>query len=208
MRDDRPLVGLTMGDVAGIGPEVIARAWGESPLRTLARPVVIGSADVLERALRCVSGGAEVVRIGSPEEANPSRAVIPCLDATEQDLGDVEPGRIDQEGREGGAGLPFRGDRPGPGRPSGRDHDIAAEQGVAPRGGGFASGAHGDAGRALWREGSCHDALRRPADRLGGRGAGCRPRHAPCAAAPGLRAAERIAACWRRSRWPTGPCGH
>ncbi len=26
-RTNRPMVGLTMGDVAGIGPEVIARGW-------------------------------------------------------------------------------------------------------------------------------------------------------------------------------------
>ena len=27
--DNRPRVALTMGDVAGIGPEVIARAWSD-----------------------------------------------------------------------------------------------------------------------------------------------------------------------------------
>ncbi len=32
VRDPRPLVALTMGDVAGVGPEVIARAWADEPL--------------------------------------------------------------------------------------------------------------------------------------------------------------------------------
>jgi 4-hydroxythreonine-4-phosphate dehydrogenase len=89
------LVALTMGDVAGVGPEILARAWGESPLRTLARPFVVGSCSVLERALRCVRGKAEVQEIARPEEAEPSARWIPCLEATEQDLADVEPGRID-----------------------------------------------------------------------------------------------------------------
>ena len=46
---ERALVALTMGDVAGIGPEVIARAWNDSRLHALARPLVIGDPAVLKR---------------------------------------------------------------------------------------------------------------------------------------------------------------
>jgi 4-hydroxythreonine-4-phosphate dehydrogenase len=95
LRDDRPVVALTLGDVAGVGPEVVARAWGESPLRTLARPFVVGSKCVLERALACVDCRASVQEIVEPEEAEPSARVIPCLEATEQDVAAVPPGRID-----------------------------------------------------------------------------------------------------------------
>lgn len=94
-RDDRPLVALTMGDVAGVGPEVIARAWGETPLRALARPFVVGSRSVLERALAVVGGQATVQEIAQPEEAQPSARVIPCLEATDQDLAEVAPGEVD-----------------------------------------------------------------------------------------------------------------
>ncbi len=52
--EERPLVALTMGDVAGIGPEVIARAWNDPRLHALARPLVIGDPAVLERALELV----------------------------------------------------------------------------------------------------------------------------------------------------------
>jgi 4-hydroxythreonine-4-phosphate dehydrogenase len=93
--EDKPLVALTMGDVAGVGPEIIARAWSESPLRTLARPLVVGSRPVLERALHCVGVAADVQEIARPEEAEPSARRIPCLEATGQDLADVRPGRVD-----------------------------------------------------------------------------------------------------------------
>src|SRR5262245_24707142 len=83
-RDDRPLVALTLGDVAGVGPEVIARAWDDSPLRTLARPFVVGSKSVLERALACVGVRASVQAIAAPEEAEPSSRVLPCLEATDE----------------------------------------------------------------------------------------------------------------------------
>lgn len=105
MHDDRPLVALTMGDVAGVGPEIIARAWGESPLRTLARPFVVGSAAVLRRALACVGGTAEIQAIERPEQADPTAHAIPCLDATDIHLDDVAPGRVD--GRAGCAACDF-----------------------------------------------------------------------------------------------------
>ncbi len=95
LKDDRPLVALTMGDVAGVGPEVIARAWGDSPLRTLARPFVVGSRAVLERALACMNVRAVVQEIARPEDAAPSARSIPCLEATAEDVSSVAPGRVD-----------------------------------------------------------------------------------------------------------------
>src|SRR5918993_240187 len=84
-----------MGDVAGVGPEVIARAWGDSPLRALARPFVIGSRPVLERALACVGVLASVEPIARPEDAHPSSRVIPLLEATEVDVASIPPGLVD-----------------------------------------------------------------------------------------------------------------
>lgn len=95
VNDDRPLVALTMGDVAGVGPEVIARAWGDSPLRTLARPFVVGSRSMLERALGCVGVSAVVQTISRPEDAKPTARTIPCLEATEENVSDITPGRVD-----------------------------------------------------------------------------------------------------------------
>ncbi len=84
-----------MGDVAGVGPEVIARAWGDSPLRTLARPFVVGSRSVLERALGCMGVRASVQEILRPEDAEPSARTIPCLEATREDVASIPPGRVD-----------------------------------------------------------------------------------------------------------------
>jgi 4-hydroxythreonine-4-phosphate dehydrogenase len=94
-----------MGDVAGVGPEIIARAWDDSPLRTLARPFVIGSRSVLERALACVGGRAEVQEILQPEDAEPCKRLIPCIEASTQDLAEVAPGRVDS--RAGRAAYDF-----------------------------------------------------------------------------------------------------
>ncbi len=95
----RPLVGLTMGDVAGIGPEVIVRGWLDPRLHDLARPLVIGDPAVLERALALVGSPApiKIQPVAAPEQADPSPRVIPCLAVVEKlgDLSQVLPGVVD-----------------------------------------------------------------------------------------------------------------
>jgi 4-hydroxythreonine-4-phosphate dehydrogenase len=81
-----------MGDVAGIGPEIIARAWPE--LLTLCRPLVVGDPGWLRWALRLVGSTAQVHPIRQVAEGEPSPAVVPCLLASEQDLSQVVPGQV------------------------------------------------------------------------------------------------------------------
>ncbi|CAN5180736.1 4-hydroxythreonine-4-phosphate dehydrogenase PdxA [soil metagenome] len=75
----KPL-GLTMGDPAGIGPEIIVKAW--RAMRTGPTPfVVIGDADALAAAGGAGSGGVPVQRIGSPEgAAGVFASALPVLD--------------------------------------------------------------------------------------------------------------------------------
>ncbi|MCP4218893.1 MAG: 4-hydroxythreonine-4-phosphate dehydrogenase PdxA [bacterium] len=48
----RPLIGITMGDPAGVGPEIIAKALNDRDLYAKARPLVIGDKAVMEEALK------------------------------------------------------------------------------------------------------------------------------------------------------------
>ena len=50
----QPVLGVTMGDPAGVGPEIIARAAAEPAVRATARPVVIGAAAAMREALALV----------------------------------------------------------------------------------------------------------------------------------------------------------
>ena len=73
-----PRLLITLGDVAGIGPEIVARAWPQ--LVQQARPVVVGDPGWVERGSpisRVVRPGVEPVK--EPGEAQPSVTVIPCL---------------------------------------------------------------------------------------------------------------------------------
>ena len=128
---NRPLVGLTMGDVAGIGPEVIARRWREPRLHDLARPLVIGD-PACSSAPWPLSAAPEGGRSGSsaqPEEADPSPRVIPCL-AVAADLGDLPRSfRAASTPRRAAPPIEFSHDgrQAGAGRPDRRHHDPAPQ---------------------------------------------------------------------------------
>jgi 4-hydroxythreonine-4-phosphate dehydrogenase len=98
-----------MGDIAGIGPEVIARGWGDARLHALCRPLVIGDCGVLEKARALVGSEFAVEAIETPEDAHPSPHVVPCLVPCSarglSSLLDVAPGRVDR--RAGEASFAF-----------------------------------------------------------------------------------------------------
>jgi 4-hydroxythreonine-4-phosphate dehydrogenase len=64
-----PLLGVTMGDPAGVGPEIIVRAAAEPAVRRASRPVVIGDASVM---------GAALALVGSPLTVHAVRRVADC----------------------------------------------------------------------------------------------------------------------------------
>ena len=104
--DDRPSVAMTLGDVAGIGPEVVARAWADPRLHALARPFVVGDAATLRRALGVAGSGAgvRVEAIADPAESAPSPGVIPCLGVAGVDVAGVRPGEVDARAGAAAAG--------------------------------------------------------------------------------------------------------
>jgi 4-hydroxy-L-threonine phosphate dehydrogenase PdxA len=46
--NNKPIIGITMGDAAGIGPEVLIKALANEEVYNVCRPLVIGDIKVLE----------------------------------------------------------------------------------------------------------------------------------------------------------------
>ena len=62
------------------------------------RPLVVGHPEILRRAVRLLNSPAQVVPIASPDEAQPSSDVIPCLKAGATTFCELAPGTIDARG--------------------------------------------------------------------------------------------------------------
>jgi 4-hydroxythreonine-4-phosphate dehydrogenase len=87
-----PRLLITLGDVAGIGPEIVAKAWPD--LLKNCRPVVVGDPQWLRRGLQLAGSRATVRAVADPGNAEPTVDSIPCLTATDQDLSGVTPGKV------------------------------------------------------------------------------------------------------------------
>jgi 4-hydroxythreonine-4-phosphate dehydrogenase len=71
----RPLLALTLGDPAGIGPEVVLKALQQAAIYELCRPLVIGDRRILARAQGWVGGEMlPMVTVASPTVASPTVA--------------------------------------------------------------------------------------------------------------------------------------
>jgi 4-hydroxythreonine-4-phosphate dehydrogenase len=101
---NRPTLAVTLGDVAGIGPEITAKALLHHPeVREIARPVVVGDADALRSAVVAVGGDpAAVNTVATPDEAADEPGVIDIVQ-TGPSLGHVPPGELSAEAGDGAA---------------------------------------------------------------------------------------------------------
>jgi 4-hydroxythreonine-4-phosphate dehydrogenase len=76
----RPTIGITMGDAAGIGPEIIMKALADPDIYAECRPLVIGDARMLERAGRVVDTTLSVRPVGRVADAGFAVGTVDCLD--------------------------------------------------------------------------------------------------------------------------------
>ena len=83
----KPLLGITMGDPAGIGPEVIAKALAGKALRQLCRPIVIGSVPVMEQTIKILMLKLKVVRVEGHDPKTPRASDVAVLDPLDHPLG-------------------------------------------------------------------------------------------------------------------------
>ena len=101
----RPIIALTMGDAAGIGPEVLVRAAVDAQLRSACRLVAVGHPKVLEHAAQITNVPLRIEEVESFEvlpawlASQPSddeTPILPCIKACEDDVSEVASGKIDR----------------------------------------------------------------------------------------------------------------
>jgi 4-hydroxythreonine-4-phosphate dehydrogenase len=80
MSNQLPVVGITMGDAAGVGPEVVVKTLSRRSMSAQCRPLVIGDTRRLELANRLVKGDMKVRSIDTASQARYEPGTIDCID--------------------------------------------------------------------------------------------------------------------------------
>jgi 4-hydroxythreonine-4-phosphate dehydrogenase len=76
----RPIIAITMGDAAGVGPEVVVKALAQAEVYTACRPIVVGDAARLRKAVGITGVALHVRTVDSPESASYELGTIDCID--------------------------------------------------------------------------------------------------------------------------------
>jgi 4-hydroxythreonine-4-phosphate dehydrogenase len=96
----RPILAVTMGDPAGIGPEIAVRALLSPEVRATSRSFIIGDARILDRARESCGLAATLNRIDGPEQLADRDGTIDVLDQPTCDPARLKMGQVQPLGGE------------------------------------------------------------------------------------------------------------
>lgn len=94
----KPVLGITMGDPTGAGPEIIVKALFSEEISGLCRAIVIGDAAVMRAAADIVKIPAEIRIIKNVGEAEFASGLIEVIDLRNVDMEALVRGRVDAMG--------------------------------------------------------------------------------------------------------------
>ena len=94
-KKSKPLIAITMGDAAGIGPEIIVKALERKQLQRQALPVVIGDAQTMEQALAIANSRMKIHAITDLDQIQEASETIQVLDLKNIDLKKLKHGQVD-----------------------------------------------------------------------------------------------------------------
>jgi len=98
MRNDKtPVIGVTMGDPAGIGPEIAIKSLMKPEMYLVCRPVLIGDLSVLENTAERLGLDVKFKTLKSPRSAGRENAAIELIDLGNVDLQRLEIGKVSAE---------------------------------------------------------------------------------------------------------------
>jgi 4-hydroxythreonine-4-phosphate dehydrogenase len=90
----RPLVGITLGDPAGVGPEIILKALQDADVYETCRPLVIADRAALERAGKALGQAPPLNPVASPADGKYTLGTLDLYDVGSPDLDDLEWGKV------------------------------------------------------------------------------------------------------------------
>ncbi len=86
-----PRIALTLGDVAGIGPEIVARACVNPEVRNICQPIVIGCPAVFRRAMVLIGTDNPIAEIDRLQDAVNTDS-LPVFNSSSVNVADIPPG--------------------------------------------------------------------------------------------------------------------
>jgi 4-phospho-D-threonate 3-dehydrogenase / 4-phospho-D-erythronate 3-dehydrogenase len=94
MTASKPILGISMGDPAGIGPEIAAKALAHKHVYEIARPIIVGDAAVMAWAAKIAQVSLKVRAVSQVSEAGFEYGTMDVLDLKNVNIETLEYGKV------------------------------------------------------------------------------------------------------------------
>lgn len=94
MSENKPIIAITMGDPASIGPEIVLKALGREDLYTWCRPLIVGDAGVLDHFRSVLKLGTGINPVDDVRQARFLPGTADVYDLGNVKLGSLKLGEI------------------------------------------------------------------------------------------------------------------
>lgn len=91
---ERVIIAITMGDAAGVGPEVIVKALASEQIYSICRPMVVGEGVIMQASIKLVNRPLKLHRVKTVAEVEGQIGTIDLLDLYNLDPAEVTPGQL------------------------------------------------------------------------------------------------------------------
>lgn len=92
---NKPLIAVPIGDPAGIGPEIVAKALADPIVEEGAACVIIGDKKIMENAVKITGVSLEIKVITEPSEGDYRKGIMNLIDLDNIDMSRFEIGKVD-----------------------------------------------------------------------------------------------------------------
>jgi 4-hydroxythreonine-4-phosphate dehydrogenase len=98
LHNPKPILAITMGDPAGIGPEIIVKALQFPKVWRVCRPLVIGSHPILEHTIQSLKTALPIMVVDGHDESTAKQAFrrgrLPLFDPFSKPVRSIRLGRV------------------------------------------------------------------------------------------------------------------
>ncbi|MEY8762384.1 MULTISPECIES: 4-hydroxythreonine-4-phosphate dehydrogenase PdxA [Clostridium] len=94
MKNKKPILGITMGDPSGIGPEIAAKTLAKKKIYDMCRPIIVGDANVMVQAIKITGVDLKVNRVYNVGDALFRYGTMDVYDLKNTDMEQLVYGKV------------------------------------------------------------------------------------------------------------------
>jgi 4-hydroxythreonine-4-phosphate dehydrogenase len=91
---EKPIIAITLGDPAGVGPEIVVKSLSDAKIYEVCKPLVIGDKNVISDALNICNKKAEIHIVKKPQDGKYFQGVIDLVDQKNITMSKLHKGTI------------------------------------------------------------------------------------------------------------------